>query len=118
MAKDRTISGFGPTPQSVTNTTGVKAGTWVKFGPFDADKFGAQFVFGTATSGAKAKIQGTVSTAATAVTLVTQTGNLSGSYKHSTYSSGVFSYVRLYSSGKGSTSVTSNAITAHFNALG
>jgi len=118
MAKNRAITGFGPTPLSVTNSTGVKAGTLVKLGPFNAALLGAQFLFGTATSGAIVKLQACVTTGSTKyTTLMTQTGNNSGTYKFST-ATGVYSFVRVYSSAKGSTSVASNAITAHVNALG
>jgi hypothetical protein len=119
MAKSRVIPSLGPTPLAVTNTTGVKTGSWLEVGPFNAGLFGAQITFGTATSGAIGKVQACVTTAATGgiTTLISQTGNNSGAYKFSTYTTVVFSFLRVYSSAKGSTSVSSNTVTAYFNAL-
>ena len=117
--KDRSISGFGPTKFTVTNSTGVVTGAWIPFGPFNAAYFGAQITFGTATSGALGKIQAALTTATTAATtLISQTGDQTGVYKHSTFTTGVFTHIRLWSTSPGAATSVSNAITAYVGALG
>jgi hypothetical protein len=118
MARNRVVTGFGPTKLSLTQgTTGIVAGDWIPFGPFDASKFAAQIVFAPASS-AFSKLQATMTTATTlgVKTIINQTGNNSGVYKFSTYTTGVFSRIRLYSSGMNATG-TAKVITAYFGAL-
>ena len=123
MPRDRTISGFGPTKITFTHSSTLTTGTpWVPFGPFDAGKFYAACQFAIATAGTNLRIQGNISTACstvTAKTLIYQIGTDNNAYVKSTYTSGVFSVVRCFSTmlANAATSGVTMLKTAYFNAL-
>jgi len=121
MPRSRTVVGFGPTFLGVTHTTTGSTGTaWIPFGPFDASKLYAVFTFGTSTARAQGKLQATVDTSLSSdctKVIVQNLGSATNVYKKSTYTSGVFSYVRFWSTRLATGSTAPMAQAVYFNAL-
>lgn len=110
MAKQRSVTGFGPTVLSLS-TTGY--GSWQRFGPFKGTNFAAQGIFTATSAGDRCVVQGSLTTASTggAFTLVT----LKSSVKTMVFStnSNLAAFVRLHSTHL----KASGTVAAHFAAL-
>ena len=73
MAKDRVITGFGPT--SIYVSTAATYGTtsaWLKFGPFTGNQLVAQCKYSGSSAGQSVKLYGVLSTNSTVSTQLVQ----------------------------------------------
>jgi len=118
MAKDRTITGFGPTALSLTHTASTATASintgWKKWGPYRANSLDSMMVFDAATSGVFGKLEGALTTASTKswVTLDTHDGADTPAASRST-SVAILGYVRLSSTAKGTSTAVAYGVTCY-----